>query len=813
MKKHRYQIHARKAGLLAGTAVASVLLANGAYAQATSPNVPAPEADVAPVGKTEVVTVTGSRIAARGFNQPTPTTTLTSDELAKSAEPNVFTTISQLPALQGSSGSAVNVFSTSSGLQGLSAFSLRGLGAARTLTLLDGQRVVPANVTGLTDISQFPQLLIKRVDVVTGGASASYGSDAVGGVVNFITDKKFVGFKANVEGGETTYHDDRNLTLQAAWGRAFMNDQLHVVLSAETSKEDGVPPHGFGVDPGPNGRTFFNSPAFQVRPLSATTDGKPQMLDVRNAQQFQYNKYGLITSGPLQGTAFGDNGAPYKFNYGSNGVPNGTGGVSNCVSPFCVGGDLTGTSGNGTSLASALKRNDLYSRVTYALSANHDLYFTANVADVTSSNTPNPGAPKNANLTIQCENPYLPASIKAACLTNNITSFQYGTGNASFPRWISVHPKRKQERFVVGAEGTFDSLGTNWAYNGYYEHGTNHTDLYVSDIMLNNRYNAAIDAITLPDGTIGCRNPAARASGCQPLNIIGNVQQSAGALAYVLPAAGPQQHTRQTQQVGSFNISGEPATLWAGPLAIATGLEWRKEAYAVRADPYGNGVTADSPNSADYPADPLLNATTGGNWFAGNYRNGQGSYTVKEAYLEANLPVLKSEQFGTANVNLAGRTTHYSTAGTAHTWKAGGTWTTPLDGLRLRAVTSRDVRAPNLSDLYAPAVTTNNVVKHNGATLTVQQQVVGNLLLKPEVARSTELGIILSQPSWAPGFSASIDYYKIKVRNVISTLGLQQEVDLCDAGYQDLCAAMVLNSPFRPITTCGCSSSTSHRCR
>ena len=212
--------------------------------------------EAAPVPKTvdNVVTVTGSRIAARGFNQPTPTTTLTSDDIEKSAEPNIFNTIAQLPALQGSTGSQVLTYSTSSGQQGLSAFSLRGLGAFRTLTLLDGQRVVPANVTGVTDISQFPQLLVKRVDVVTGGASASYGSDAVGGVVNFITDKKFTGFKANIEGGETTYHDDKNVTLQAAWGRGFLDDKLHVVVSVERSKEDGIPPNGFGAGPGPNGQ-------------------------------------------------------------------------------------------------------------------------------------------------------------------------------------------------------------------------------------------------------------------------------------------------------------------------------------------------------------------------------------------------------------------------------------------------------------------------------------------------------------------------------------------------------------------------------
>lgn len=755
----------------------------------------AQEAEPAAKAVDTVVTVTGSRISARGYNQPTPTTTLTSEDIEKSAQPNIFTTIAQLPALQGSTGSSVLTYSTSSGQQGLSAFSLRGLGAFRTLTLLDGQRVVPANVSGVTDISQFPQLLVKRVDVVTGGASASYGSDAIGGVVNFITDKKFKGFKANIEGGETTYHDNRNVTFQAAWGRGFMDDKLHVVVSAEHSKEDGVPPHGFGMGPGPNGRTAFNAPAFQTRPLAQATDGKPQMYDIRNAQPYQYNRYGLITSGPLQGTAFGDGGVPFKFNYGSNGVPDGKGGVSGCISPYCVGGDLSGTSGNGTSLASALKRQNLYTRVSYAINENHEVYMTANVAEVDSQNTPNVGAPKNANLTIQCDNPFLPASIVADCAANNITSFQYGTGNANFPRNISVEPLRRQNRFVIGADGRFDAGGTTWSYNGYLQRGINNTDLHVDNLTLSPRYTAAIDAVRLPDGSIACRSLAARNAGCQPLNIIGNVPQSTGALAYVMPPNGARQVTRQTQDVASLNFSGEPLALWAGPLAIATGLEYRKEAYKVRADPYGNGVTPDSPNSTAYPADPVLNASTGGNWFAGNYRNGQGSYNVREAYLEVNLPLFKTDGLGEANLNVAGRGTSYSTAGNAKTWKIGSTWKTSVDGLRLRAVTSRDVRAPNLSELFAPVVTTNNVVNYRGTTLTVQQQVAGNTALRPEIARSSEVGIVLTQPRWAPGFSASFDYYTIKVDGVISTLGLQQEVDLCEAGNQELCAAMLLDSP------------------
>jgi iron complex outermembrane receptor protein len=177
----------RKAFSSAGmAALVASLVAVPALAQTVSPTTPEP-------ATVSEIVVTGTRIQTTGFTAPTPTSVIGEAQIQNNAQPNIFATIVQLPSLQGSSGSATNTFSTSSGQQGLSSFSLRGLGTIRTLTLLDGQRVVGAYYTGVTDVSLFPQLLIQRVDVVNGGASASYGSDAVGGVVNFITDTRFKG--------------------------------------------------------------------------------------------------------------------------------------------------------------------------------------------------------------------------------------------------------------------------------------------------------------------------------------------------------------------------------------------------------------------------------------------------------------------------------------------------------------------------------------------------------------------------------------------------------------------------------------------
>jgi outer membrane receptor protein involved in Fe transport len=768
---------------------------DGAAAQA------APAADAAPaVPETNVVRISGSRIVARGFSQPTPTTSLSAADLEKAAKPNLFNTLAELPALQGSTGRTTSTNSTSSGIQGLSSLSLRGLGTIRTLTLLDGQRVVGANVTGVTDVSQFPQLLVKRVDVVTGGASASYGSDAVGGVVNFITDKKFTGFKANVEGGQTRYHDDKSGTLQAAWGKGFMDDRLHATVSGEFSKENGIDSPGFG-EVGAGGRTWYRNTVFQRRPLSQTTDGQPEYKAIDHAQQYQYSKYGLITNGPLQGTAFGDGGVPYQFNYGSNGVPTHTGQVTNCVNPFCVGGDLSGSVGAGTNLAMNFKRQVAYTRLSWDIDPDNEIYVTMNYAQVKSHFSPNPGAAKQANLTIRCDNPFLPASIAAACAANNIDRFQYGTANAIFPANINVHPTRTQRRFVLGGDGKFTLFGKDWSYDAYAEHGENTTNINVHDITLNTRYNNAIDAVRDASGRIVCRNAVAAANGCVPLNIIGNNPVDPAAWAYVAPAAGPIQRTTQSQDVASANFNGEVWEGWAGPLSMALGAEWRREKYDVHGDPYGAGVSPDSIGGAAYPADPTLNAPVGNNWYAGNYHNGVGAYNVREAYVELNLPVLKSDTWGEANLNIADRQTKYSTAGNVSSWKIGATWKTAIDGLRFRAVSSKDVRAPNLSELFAAPVVVNNQVQYQGGTVSVQQRTVGNTNLRPEIARNNSFGIVLSQPSWAPGFSTSLDYYDIKVNDVISTLSIQQEVDLCTAGNKEICSAMVLNSPGNNYVT------------
>ncbi len=784
----RFQSASRLGTWLAGsTALATLALAMPAMAQDVAPAAPAPAQPAA----SEIV-VTGSRIVSSGFSAPTPTQVLSAAAIAKNAQPNIFTTIAQLPSLQGSTGATTGTNSTSSGTQGLSSFSLRGLGTIRTLTLLDGQRVVGANVTGVPDISQFPQLLIQRVDVVTGGASASYGSDAVGGVVNFVTDKHFEGFKANAQSGVTTYGDDGQYLFQAAAGKSFMDGRLHVEVSGEYDHENGVPAGGFG-EVAPGGRDWYNTATLLNH--GVTSDGSPQYTYAEHAQAYQYTKYGLITAGPLQGIAFDKNGNPFNFVYGSNGKPakNAAGTVTGCAN-FCTGGDLSGNVGIGTSLQSRLQRIDGYGRIGFDLDPNNEIYTTVNVARVRTSNQPNPGMARSG-ITLQCDNPFVPDVIQQDCAAAGITQFQYGVSNAILPN-IRVSPTRTQYRFVGGADGRFNVLGSDWHYDAYYEFGENITDIKVSNMTLVSRYNAAIQAIDL-DGQTVCANAVARANGCVPINIIGGTPLTAAQLAYIQPKNGPFQHTRQTQNAASLSFSGEPLKLPAGPLSVAFGGEYRREFYHVNADPYGNGVSDESPYDDAYPADPVL-STSGANWYAGNYHNGHGVYNVKEAFIELNAPLFDSRAIGKANLNVAGRWTDYSTSGTVYTWKIGGTWDTPISGVRLRAVTSRDVRAPNLSELFAAPVSVNvpNIFDpFNGKSVNVSQNTVGNPNLKPEIARNTEAGFTLSRPSWLPGFSFSFDYYRIKIKGAISSLSAQDQINYCHAGVTQLCGSFFLDSP------------------
>jgi iron complex outermembrane receptor protein len=875
-----FDAHARTArnrlALSSSTAVLALLLSAPAFGQAQE--------------GVESVTVSSSRIMNAGFDAPTPTTVISSEELVKQANTNIFTTVAQLPSLQGSTGTTVGNGGSSNGVNGLSTLNLRGIGTQRTLILIDGERVVPTSLQGVVDISQFPQMLIQRVDVVTGGASASWGSDAVSGVVNFIFDKKFEGFKANINGGITNYGDDPQAQVQFAAGTSFLGGRGHVEVSGEFTSEAGV---NSLVGP----RKWWKNPQ-QIQQFSVAQcqpagcpGGSPMWINGFNGKNVQWANGGLITRGPLQGTQFGANGAPSQFDYGFgyNGLPavpqrlTNTPNPTNCNNGYCFGGDLAGNQTGYNAMVARLVRGNAYARISYDITPDIEIYGSAIYSEVVTWDKPTDSFFKNDNLSIGCDNPFLPGAVATACFQNNGQTAAYNTqfgfpvastGNAYAPsaadltngaagaivsngfsngytagklpygvlnsvlQDVENYNNRITRRYTLGADGVFNLFGTDWSFKAYGQHGEVNYHNVLENILVTPYYNAAIDAVQVsnanqasfpgvPVGSVVCRSVAARSVGCQPLNIIGTTGASPAARTFVQglnpdgSSSGsngrdPWQIVHSRQEVFDFGMSGDVLENWAGKVAVATGFQYREEAFNAQTDCASRGNCANEVFDGvrfGPSGNPLLNAAgvdsvTGKalppaapNWYAGNFQPARGVFHEYEVFLEANVPLLNNPAWGKIDANLAGRYTHYSTSGDIETWKVGMTWDTPLDGLRLRALQSRDVRAPNLAELFAGARVNNGSVVDpfnipgRGANQTISplpNPITANPNLKPEKGQTTEAGLVWS-PSWLPGFNASATYWRIGVKDIIVVLGQGDQINLCFNGNALQCSYLSTN--------------------
>ena len=229
---------AQEASTEVAPAPAAVAPADSAAARAAE----APADNAAANARTaeEGITVTGTRVVRDGYNQPTPVTVAPTSELEKATPTNLADALNKLPQFANSSGPASNTqLQGNSGDHG-NLLNLRGVGPLRALILLDGIRVPPTTFRGAVDVNTLPNLLVQRVDVVTGGASAAYGSDAVSGAINFVLDKKFQGVKGVVQRGVSTCGDLGNYKVGLAAGLSFAGDKGHVLVSVERFDSDGI---------------------------------------------------------------------------------------------------------------------------------------------------------------------------------------------------------------------------------------------------------------------------------------------------------------------------------------------------------------------------------------------------------------------------------------------------------------------------------------------------------------------------------------------------------------------------------------------
>lgn len=773
------------AGLLGTASLAALCMPAGASAQTSgtsgtpdtsaqaAPSEPAAQqtsgdiqtsddtAQAAPPAAVSDIVVTGSRLQNTGFAAPTPTTVVDRGQIDQRAPTAVDSIVNRLPSVRQTAGNgqAQRLF-----LSGQAPIDLRGLGPVRTLTLLDGERFTPTSDDGTVDSNIIPIGLLDRIDVVTGGASAAYGSDAVAGVVNLVLRKKLSGVRLSAQQGITEAGDASEHVFTLAAGTDFASGRGHVIVGGDYSQNDGA-----GTI---YSRAWGRRQPYLVANGANRAAGVPAQSFATDVTYSAQTTGGIITSGPLRGTAFGIGGVPYAFNYGQ------------VLSSLMIGGgpNERGNPNGNFPLLTPNKRQTALVRVDYDLTDSVSAFVEGNYGETQSNGF---SGFYQGSAIIDRDNPFLPTATRNEMLRLGLRTITVGKLFADYGG-TQLHSSRRTLRGSGGLKG---KLFGDFTWDVGAQYGETKVQVDVLEAHVAN-FLAAVNAVRAADGSIVCgpiaTNPnltAARQAqvqdGCQPLNIFGSGSASPQALDYVTGKGGAHNYSTITRFVAGANLRGSPFATWAGPVQFATGLEYRRD-------------TVDATASA---------ASLAGAFNAANYGDYNGAVNVKEGYVELGVPLAKDVAFARSlDLSAAARLTDYSTSGSVTTWKVGGTWE-PFDGLRLRATRSRDIRAPSLNDLfyYKPSGGLINITNpFNGASGRLSASAVGNPDLEPERADTTTLGVVVEPKwEWVRGFRASVDYYNIRINRAITTVAAADVVLRCFQGQQRYCPAITFdNSAF-----------------
>ncbi len=688
--------------------------------------------------------MTGTRIIREGFAAPTPTAVAPIEEINRLAPASIADYVNRLPVF---SSSVTPRSSLGAGgiVAGGNYLNTRALGPTRTLILLDGRRLPPSTITGLVNINLIPTALVQRVDVVTGGASAAWGSDAVAGVVNFVLDKKFEGLRGKLQAGITEEGDGASRNFELAYGRGFGGGRGHAVVSAEYTKLDAAGPLG--------ARGWYKGSKVIANPAFVAGNGQPARAVLPNVGISNATEGGLIVSGVLRGTQFGPGGVPLPFDFG-----------------FASG--LQSVNGSAEDSARRLQlQNDvelfnLFGRFSWDFSDDFRAFLEINYADQTVY-ARNVAYNRFGNITIRSDNAFLDPALRQRLTTAGQPTFTMGRINEDLGSAVT-NITAKLFRSDVGVEGR---LSDRWTWNAYYQYGKNDfTNRSINNANIAN-YNLAIDAVRNASGAIVCRSTlTAPTNGCVPLNIFGSGSVSPEAKAYVIGSA--IQPVEIVQHVVAGNINGEIFPSWREPISVAAGVEFRKSSYDANADPVS-----------------LVNG-----WWTGNFKPSAGKLEVAEGYVEAVAPVVSDLRFVQKLVlNGAVRLTDYSRSGSVVTWKVGATWDVN-DELRFRGTRSLDIRAPNLNELFQSGGSNTGQISDPFTNTIVPfiSVLTGNVSLKPEEADTLSFGSVY-RPAWLPRLTASIDYFDIQIADAISVLPAATTLARCFAGETGLCGAVVRN--------------------
>lgn len=803
--------------LYAGQASAQTAATDGQKAcpdgSTPTPEAPCPPTatgSTAPDQSGEIV-VTGSRIRRPNLDSPVPVTSISGEEFFKTGTTSVGDVLNELPAL-------TSTFSQSNstrflGTSGLSLLDLRGLGTQRTLVLVNGRRHVAGDIlneASSPDINTIPADLIERVDVVTGGDSAVYGSDAVAGVVNFVLKDHYDGLQFRSQGGTSQYGDAPSYFASLLAGKNFAGGRGNIAVDLEYAHQGAF----YASD-----RNNYSISSGFVTVDNVVNDGKPNRIFYNNIRSATYSNGGLF---------LGNNCGGYYCSYGfqPDGSLSPVTGQRVGIAPY---GSFIGGNGDnfrdGTQLG-LMPNQDRYSanlighfeispafvpfieakyvRTDVLGSASGPFFFNGGVT----------GSPREVFYT---DNPYLSSQARGF-LTN-----YYGVANdAHQPFYFDENAtsltnrqerlRRETYRIVAGIRG---ELGDGWSY----ELSGNYGQFDEKNEILGNvnlqRFLLAIDPVDqgkyttgVANGNIVCRatvDPAARiayenaanpgfaasqlaadVAACQPVNLFGVGNVSDAARNYLLQNSVA--NGRITQFVANAFLSGDTRNflnLPGGPIGIAIGAEYRRETASYHEDDFTKaGLTF-------YNAIPDFSAP---------------AFEVKEIFGELRLPIIKDKPFF-HELTLSGAVRFADYKGDAGSvWAYNGNleWA-PTRDIRLRANYSRAVRAPTLVDLYTPfgqnyelvtdpcanyaanpgtQIATNCAAAGIPATFNHQYinslgyQSGGNVNLKVETSDSYTIGTVIT-PHWVPGLSLTVDWFDINVNNSIATLDAQAVLDAC----------------------------------
>ena len=794
-------------GLVAALVTAFAGAATTVSAESAEPN----------VTTDELIVVTGSRIARpSGTDTPTPTTVVDAEAIALSGNINVGDFLNDLPQFR--STFSLQNSTRFIGTAGLNLLDLRGLGDVRTLVLVDGRRHVgSSNGTTAVDINSIPSALIDRVDVITGGASAIYGADAVTGVVNFITKTNFEGLE--VEGYGMQPSDDGGETYEAGvtWGMNFSDGRGNVALHydrQDLNQIEGVDRQWiadeWGAVPNPND--------------TGTDDGIPDLVFKRNTRNNLIGANGVIWGEhPIEDVfglpvdiwnAFvlpnsGVPGGPYTFTRDGQLVAFDPGQLftdpDGFVGDTSIGGDGLAFAPS-TQMIPDVTRDNFYGRAHFDVSdhlrVTGEAKYVRNKVKQYGQPTfdffggPFPDLP---TIYVSTDNPFMPTDLVNVLEANGMDTVLINRFDEDLG-FRGEDIERETQRYVLAVEG---DLTDTWTYNTSFVYGRYDGDFEELNNRNHIKFANAVDAIAGPGGTPVCRDPAAQADGCVPLNLFGVGLSSRDAKRYIMEPDSTFDEKLE-QYVFNAYAAGDLFQLPSGPIQGVIGMEVREEKSEV--------TYADIIKSGD----TFFNALA----------DSDGDYDVYEGFAEVSIPIFADAPWAKEfRIDAAERISDYSTIGQTETWKVGADWL-PVDDVRFRVTRSKAVRAPNIAELFDPLgqnffdvddscsqsqidISVDPALRAaNCAALgrpddyesvtdsaTIPGFSGGNEDLGEEEAKTWTWGVVL-QPRWVPGLSITADYWSIEIESAISAVGEQDILDKC-------VDAASINNIYCPLVTRG----------